>query len=377
MSLPYRQYIDRRLEGKRKIDDVPAGIDINGLLVEKFRPFWIAAGEVESGFLGDAVRRKKIENPVYVCGLARAGTTLLLETLYRTGNFAAHSYRFYPYIDVPVIWDRWLRLSKGGRTPEPRQRGHLDLLDITPDSPEAMEEMIWMYFFPRAHDSAVTNVLGSAAPRPAFDSYYKDHIRKLLHICGKDRYLAKGNYNLTRISYLLSLFPDARFVIPVRRAEAHIGSLMKQHYLFTKIEQADPRAKRYTRRVGHFEFGLNRMPINCGDGAAVAEIQRCWAGGDEIHGWALYWAMIHRYIHDAILSDDKISPRVKIVRYEDLCAQPETIMKDVTDFCGAGATAFAQPVAAPDYYAAGFSAAERALIRSVTNETEALFYQKS
>ncbi len=251
------------------------------------------------------------------------------------------------------------------------------LLDITPDSPEAMEEMVWMHFFPHAHDPDVSNVLGAAAHRPAFDSYYKAHIRKMLHICGKNRYLAKGNYNLkTRISYLLSLFPDARFVIPVRRAEAHIGSLMKQHYLFTRLEQDDPRAKRYTRRVGHFEFGLNRTPINCGDNAAVAEIQKCWREGNEVHGWALYWAMIHRYIHDSILGDEKISPRVKIVRYEDLCAQPGKIMKDVTDFCEVGATTFTQTVAAPDYYDTGFSDAERQTIRSIAGDTEALFYQK-
>ncbi|HTK85076.1 MAG TPA: sulfotransferase, partial [Patescibacteria group bacterium] len=256
MPLSYKEYIDRRLEGKRKIHDVPAGLDLNGLLVEKLRPLWIGAGRLESGYLPQSAQRQEIENPVYVCGLARAGTTLLLEAIFRTGAFAAHSYRLYPFIDIPVVWERWTRLPAGAKTPPPQERGHLDLLDVTFDSPEAVEEMIWMYFFPRAHDPAVSNELDATIRNPSFAAYYASHIRKIMHIFGKQRYLAKGNYNLTRIPYILSLFPDARFVIPVRRAEAHIASLMKQHYLFTRLEQDDPRALRYMNRVGHFEFGL-------------------------------------------------------------------------------------------------------------------------
>jgi hypothetical protein len=374
MALPYKQYIDRRLEGKRKIHNVPAALDFNGLLVEALRPLWVAAGRLESGYLPDAARTRRIEKPVYVCGMARAGTTLLLEAIYRTGAFAAHNYRAYPYIDIPVIWERWTRLPPGTNLNQPMERGHLDLLDITPDSPEAMEEMIWTHFFPRAHDPAVSNVLDETARRPSFDSYYTDHIRKVMHIASRNRYLAKGNYNMTRMAYILSLFPDAKFVIPVRRAEAQIASLMKQHYLFTRLEENDPRARRYMRRAGHFEFGLNRTPINCGDDAAVAEIQKAWRDGEEVRGWALYWAMIHNFIRDQVLGDKKIAPNVRVLRYEDLCAQPENVLQAVMDYCGAGPTKFAQEIRIPDYYDPGFTAAERKTIADITRETEIHFF---
>lgn len=374
MPLSYKEYIDRRLEGKRKIHDVPAGLDLNGLLVEKLRPLWIGAGRLESAYLPSSARHQKIEKPVYVCGLARAGTTLLLEAIFRTGVFAAHSYRLYPFIDIPVVWERWTRLPLGAKPPPPQERGHLDLLDVTFDSPEAVEEMIWMHFFPRAHNPTVSSVLDGAARNRPFDSYYADHIRKVMHIFGKRRYLAKGNYNLTRIPYILSLFPDARFVVPVRRAEAHIASLMKQHYLFTRLEQDDPRALRYMNRVGHFEFGLNRTPINCGDTDAVKEVQKAWAVGEEVRGWALYWTLIHRYIHERIVGKPELARSVKIVRYDDLCARPKEQLAELMDFCGAGETAFAQEIRAPDYYTGNFSDKDRALIRDITGATEALFY---
>ena len=48
------------------------------------------------------------------------------------------------------------------------------------------------------------------------EAFYRDHIRKLLWLRGGRRYLSKGNYNTTRIAYLARLFPDARFIVPVR-----------------------------------------------------------------------------------------------------------------------------------------------------------------
>jgi hypothetical protein len=327
---------------------------------------------MESAFMPEAARRRKIEKPVYVCGLARAGTTLLLEALYCTGAFAAHTFRSYPYIDIPLIWHRWTALTHpaGGAA---QQRGHLDLLDVTADSPEALEEMIWMAFFPELHNPAVSQVPDPARRYAAFDGYYTDHIRKLMHAARRTRYMAKGNYNLTRIGYLRALFPDARFVVPVRRAESHIASLMKQHYLFTALERRDPRVLHYMNRVGHFEFGLNRTPVNGGDVAATKAVLDAWATGDELRGWALYWNAMHRFIHDY-----KSDPHVHIVLYDDLCVEPERHLRRMMEFCGTDWTAEVENLSAtirpPSYYTADFSTAERGLIKSITAETEAQFY---
>ena len=146
----------------------------------------------------------------------------------------------------------------------------------------------WRFFrtctTPRGSD-----VLGSRTSHPEFEAFYRDHIRKLMLVRGGERYLSKGNYNVTRLEYLLKLFPDARFVIPVREPVWHIASLMKQHALFCKGETRHPAALRHMRQVGHFEFGLDRRPINAGDADAVARTVAAWERGDEVEGWARYW----------------------------------------------------------------------------------------
>jgi hypothetical protein len=72
------------------------------------------------------------------------------------------------------------------------------------------------------------------------------------------RYLAKGNYNVTRTR--LSLEAVSR--CPLHRAVREPRWHVKQHRLFSAAEQADPRILRHMRRVRHFEFGLDRRVIN-------------------------------------------------------------------------------------------------------------------
>ena len=106
---------------------------------------------------------------------------------------------------------------------------------VTAESPEAMEEVLWTAFFPRLHDPEVSNILDGQFERPELESFFAEHIRKLILARGGQRYVSKNNYNVTRLSYFARLFPDARFLLPIRSPLAHVGSLMKQHGLFSKF----------------------------------------------------------------------------------------------------------------------------------------------
>ena len=129
-----------------------------------------------------------------------------------------------------------------------------------------------------------SDVLDEQTAHPQFEAFYREHIRKLLRVRGGRRYLSKGNYNVTRLEYLLKLFPDARFVVPVRDPVWHIASLMKQHALFCEGCSRHPEAVRHLQRVGHFEFGLDRRPINAGDPALLSRVASAWGRGDELRG---------------------------------------------------------------------------------------------
>jgi len=81
---------------------------------------------------------------VFISGLARAGTTILLEALYSTGLFASLTYRNMPFVTAPALWN--LISSKFYSTPILIDRAHSDRLKIAFDSPEAFEEIFWMTF---------------------------------------------------------------------------------------------------------------------------------------------------------------------------------------------------------------------------------------
>ncbi len=339
-------------------------------LLNRSERLWFGLGRLESAFYAPQLDPIPIERPLYICGLARSGTTLLLELLAEQAAFASTTYRDFPLIMAPIWWNRFQALAGARQAQRPQERAHRDRILVTADSPEAVEEGLWMHFFPHLHDPGRSNVLGAAERQGAFDQFYRHHIRKILHLRGGERYLSKGNYNLTRIGYLHSLFADARFIVPVRAASGQIASLMKQHRLFCAAERADPKVLAYMTRLGHFEFGLNRRPIALGDGVA-AEIAAAWERGDEVTGWAHYWASLHGFILDLLAQGGALAQSIQLVSYEALCREPARVLGALYDHAGITPSAeqLAQQAARisyPDYYQSGLDEAQQRQIEQIT-----------
>ena len=327
----------------------------------------IRLGNFDTKMASEAIENVTIQAPIYIAGLARSGTTILLELLAEHPDVATHKYRDFPPVFTPWLWDRWL-----ARVPEKdesaAERAHGDGIAVTSHSPEAFEEVLWMAFFRNSHDAAHSNRLTRETSNPEFETFYAEHIRKILAIRKGKRYVAKGNYNLMRLAYLQKMFADARFVLPVRDPVWHIASLMKQQTLFEAGEKAHPRAIDHLRRVGHFEFGLDRRPINTGDAEAVERIESLWRNGQEIEGWARYWAMVYGTVADQLAGDDALKQATQIVRYEPLCNDSARVLGDFYRHCGltvdqATLDTASQRLHLPDYYKPAFEPYEIERIR--------------
>jgi hypothetical protein len=309
--------------------------------------------------------------PVYVCGLARSGSTLLHEIVASVPGVATHRVKDYPMAYTPYWW----RQATARRRPTaPRERVHRDRVLITPESPDAVEEMLWMAFFPRCHDPSVSNRLAAGSRHPAFEAFYRAHLGKLLLAERATRYVAKANYHVARLAYLVRLFPDAKIILPVRTPASHVASLVRQHQWFCQGQRKHPRALAWMQRSGHFEFGRDRRPINLGDGERVRAIQRAWAAGEEVRGWACYWDMVYGHLTRLLDTDAQVRAATKVVRFEDLCAAPAETIRAVLDHCalpdGERVVArFTPSIRSPDYYQVSFSSAELALIREETAST--------
>ncbi|MES1952517.1 hypothetical protein S4A8_16742 [Salinisphaera sp. S4-8] len=337
----------------------------------------IKLGNFDTRMAAEAIEDITIVAPIYVAGLARSGTTILLELLAEHPQVATHRYRDFPPVFTPWLWDRWLaRVPQNAETAT--ERAHGDGIAVTSQSPEAFEEVLWMAFFEHIHDSAHSSVLDADTRNPEFEQFYRDHIRKLLAIRGRTRYAAKGNYNLMRLQYLQSIFADARFVLPIRDPVWHIASLMKQQTLFEAGETAHPRALEHMRRVGHFEFGLDRRPIHTGDDDTIDHIRQLWADGEEVEGWARYWAMIYADVDARLARDPQLADAALVIRYEDLCGDSRAVLERFYAHCGLDIdnSTFeraAERLRLPGYYKPAFSDAELRLIHDITGPVAARY----
>ncbi|MFO7574758.1 MAG: sulfotransferase [Bacteroidales bacterium] len=250
-----------------------------------------------------------VDEPVYILGLARAGTTILLEALYSTGLFASLTYRNMPFVLAPNLWSHF---STGfQKVSGLAERKHGDNLQVGYDSPEAFEEVFWLTF---SNEKYIDNDrLRKHVVNDEVLYFYKKYIASFLSIKENSscRYLAKNNNNILRISSLLKVFPNGRFIVPFRNPEDHAASLLRQHRRFVRIHRQDKFALKYMNWLGHFEFGLNYKPMEIEDGTAKK---------DELHSikyWLRYWASIYDFLLKNHGDD------VVFFNYDGLCENPE------------------------------------------------------
>ena len=294
---------------------------------------WHWLGRRESDGLREQLEAIATPAPIYVSGLARSGSTVLLEALASFSVCATHRYRDFPLVLTPHWWNGFLDRATRRCGAGSRERLHGDGIRITAESPEAMEEPLWMSFFPRMHDRTSSDVLDGEVRHDAFERFYGDHVRKVMLLRGGTHYLAKANYNITRLEYLLRLFPDARFIVPVRAPDAHVASLKRQHQRFCELHRADPRTLRYMQRLGHFEFGLDRRPIHVGVGSQAARIVADWEAGHEVDGLARLWTDVYGYLATRLEASEALREATLVVRHEDLVADPEAVLARVVRHC--------------------------------------------
>lgn len=323
----------RRSSQRNKTDKRSHGVALTDYLQARFAARFAgplrALGNLETRFNASKVYKTQVDRPVFICGLARSGTTLLLEKLTRVDGTASHRYRDFPFVMIPLWWHRFT--SVFGREQQPTERPHNDGIVISRESPDAFEEPIWQHFFPNAHHPDHPQRLNGETVNPAFERFFDEHIRKLLTLRGGARYVSKGNYNVARIEYLAKLFPDARFIVPIRHPLSHIASLVRQHQNFVDGAGRDRKIGDYLRAAGHYEFGPQRLPIALTPKSGQAA-QAAWDRGEQMLGYAHQWADIYGFVAELGAADDALAGRIHMVRFEDLCGHPETELAAVLRF---------------------------------------------
>ena len=185
----------------------------------------------------------KENSHVFIAGLARSGTTVLLNALYQTGEFASLTYEDMPFILAPNLWQKIKPKTDHSAQFE---RAHGDGIMVSTNSPEAFEEVFWHTYDDDNEDLA---------------SFFKSYVKLILLKNQKCRYLSKNNQNVRRIDTIQRVYPNAHILIPFRDPLQHAYSLFRQHKKFSEEQEHDKFVRQYMCWIGHSEFGLDYRPI--------------------------------------------------------------------------------------------------------------------
>jgi len=186
------------------------------------------------------------------------------------------------------------------------------------DSPEALEEAVWMPFWREQYRSdRIVPWPERSEDALGFAAFFKDHMRKVMLVRARDdaksaRYLSKNNMSTARIGLLRALFPKAAIIVPFRDPVQHAASLVRQHESFLRIHEEDAFAAEYMRSIGHFDFGKTLRPIDFDGWLDRRET------GDEraLSFWLEYWIACYGHLLD------KHRDRVTFIDYDALCDDP-------------------------------------------------------
>ena len=242
------------------------------------------------------------DNHIFISGLARSGTTILLNAIHKSCEFSSLTYRDMPFVLGPNFWSK---LSLKKKPIKFSERAHGDGIKVSIDSPEAFEEVFWMTFNKEEDDCA---------------EKFKSYIGLINQKYQKKRYLSKNNQNIRRLMFITKVFPNAKILITYRNPLQHANSLLNQHKRFIEICKHDKFISNYMKWIGHTEFGDHYKPIYQNDINFNNNL--------EINHWIEQWYLTYKNCFSSL----NHKSNVHFISYEALCRSKDNwldIMKTI------------------------------------------------
>ena len=261
---------------------------------------------------------------IFISGLARAGTTILMRSFYETNQFTSLTYRDMPFVLMPGLWKQLSRSSR--KQSDLKERAHGDGIMVGFDSPEAFEEVFWRTFTGREYifDS-------SLRPYNADDEIIKKFQQYISHIISSAdeasglRYLSKNNNNILRLNAIQKACPNSLILLAFRDPVQHAISLFNQHKKFCIKHANDKFSYDYMRWLGHHEFGGTHKPFIFSENT---EDRLKQYSEDDINYWLIVWIETYLYLLSSAPSNSNF------VCYESLCKNPNKVLSGLYERAG-------------------------------------------
>ena len=242
--------------------------------------------DLEKAVYGERAAALDCGPPIFVAGMARAGTTALLRALYAQELFATLTFRDLPFLLAPNIWNRISARFRNNVKAQPRGQDDGILQGL--DSPEALEEAFWRVFDGKRYIGK--RLLRAYDPPIQTLKDYGIYVRLIMLRDGGQRYIAKNNNNVLRLRGLLQAFPDAVIVHPFRDPVQHVGSLMHHFDRAVTLHTKDRSKLSYMNYLAHHEFGLAHRPFSFPN-TALRGIDT-----DDPNYWLGHWIDLHSFL---------------------------------------------------------------------------------
>lgn len=279
------------------------------------------------------------DGAVYVCGLARSGTTMLLRILDECEDFRSLNYRDMPFVLAPNLWARFSHHAR--KESVTAERAHGDGILVSVDSPEGLEAVFWRTFGTQtsspdcfSYDEPDAEVLANFADYRALVANPRSE-----PVGAKwRRYLSKNNNNLLRLASLCA-DASATVLLVYRNPVATARSLHRQHQRFCASQTEDRFTRSYMGWLSHYEFGLDHRPFCFAVPGMEASLTP-----DKLDYWLDYWNAVYQYV----LAQSNL--RFCLVSHDALRAEPAAMLAAIFAELGveADSAALAEQIAAPD-----------------------------
>ncbi|MDX2471674.1 MAG: sulfotransferase domain-containing protein [SAR324 cluster bacterium] len=312
----------------------PETVDVNYNVIEKWL-HWLALGsesvrrlsfDIERNYSLPPKKNSSGDNAVYVCGLARSGTTILLRLLDQQKVFKSLSYRDMPFVLAPNLWNRVI--NKSSKEAVLTERAHGDGIAVDFDSPEAFEEVFWKTFCGEETDGKYFKI------KPATKQILKDFADYRAVVANSKftlsengerqfRYLSKNNNNIGRLKSLCEEKTTTILLVYRNPVDCAL-SLFRQHQRFIESEVEDSFTKAYMGWLSHHEFGPGHLPFDF----AAKDMNPALSTEDPNY-WLDYWIAVHIYLLEKHDLD-----QIHLVNHDVMKSLPREVIGAITSTLG-------------------------------------------
>ena len=204
----------------------------------------------------------KIDRPVFITAIPRAGTTLLLEC-WKLPEFASHCYRDMPFVLIPCLWNRFsARFRQAGQLQEaPRRRDAHRFRQPRGDGGSAVEDFLAAALPQRSicpggmtRRTPSSRLFSAATCARSSSCAAEGRGRRALRVEKQPQYRPHGH-----APPALSRFGHSGSVSGTAATCRFTGGAAPQ---LPPDPQGGPVCLRYMRAIGHYDFGENLRPVD-------------------------------------------------------------------------------------------------------------------